>query len=72
MARAVALADTFDAMSSNRAYRPAMPRAAVLAEIHRCAGSQFDPALATKFVTLDFTEFDQLLVTCASQAVAAA
>ena len=41
--RILALADTFDAMSSTRAYRPAMPRESVLAEIRRCSASQFDP-----------------------------
>src|SRR5690606_26088192 len=43
IARIIALADTFDAMSSTRSYRPAMPRERVLAEITREAGSQLDP-----------------------------
>ena len=59
--RMLALADTFDAMSSTRSYRPAMPRDAVLSEIRRCSGTQFDPKLADVFVTLDFTEFDLAL-----------
>jgi len=61
IARIIGIADTFDAMSSTRAYRPAMPRDHTLAEIRKCAGSQFDPALAEKFVTLDFSEYDRLL-----------
>ncbi|MBV8781754.1 MAG: HD-GYP domain-containing protein [Phycisphaerae bacterium] len=61
IARVLALADTFDAMSSTRSYRPAMPRDAVLAEIKRCSGTQFDPTLAAAFVALDFSEFDELL-----------
>ena len=61
IARALALADTFDAMSSNRSYRSALPRDQVLAEIAHNAGAQFDPALAGVFVTLDFTMFDDLL-----------
>jgi len=61
MARIIALADTFDAMNSNRSYRAAMPRAQTLEEIVRCAGTQFDPALAHLFVTLDFTEYDRLV-----------
>src|SRR5207248_6747070 len=40
IARVLALADTFDAMSSTRSYRPAMGREQVLAEICRCAGTQ--------------------------------
>lgn len=61
LARIIALADTFDAMSSTRSYRPAMPREKVLDEIRRCAGTQFDPALAERFVTLDFSEFDAMV-----------
>lgn len=60
-ARVLALADTFDAMSSNRSYRSAMDRTRVLAEITRCAGTQFDPALVPAFVSLDFSEFDARL-----------
>lgn len=61
IARVLALADSFDAMSSTRSYRAAMPRAAVLAEIERCAGTQFDPGLVPAFVALDFTTFDRML-----------
>ncbi|HEV2690515.1 MAG TPA: HD domain-containing phosphohydrolase [Bryobacteraceae bacterium] len=59
--RVLALADTFDAMSSNRSYRPAMSRDKVLAEIRRCAGSQFDPALVPTFLQMDFSDFDAAL-----------
>ncbi len=59
--RILALADTFDAMSSTRSYRPAMPREAVLEEIRNCAGTQFDPKLAPIFIKLDFTGYDQLV-----------
>jgi HD-GYP domain-containing protein (c-di-GMP phosphodiesterase class II) len=61
IARIIGIADTFDAMSSTRAYRPALPRDHTLAEIGRCAGAQFDPVLAELFVTLDFAEYDRLL-----------
>lgn len=60
MARMIALADTFDAMSSNRSYRSAMAREQVLAEIEKCSGSQFDPDLATLFLSLDFREYDRM------------
>ena len=70
--RLIAVADTFDAMSSNRSYRPAMPRQRVLAEIARCAGSQLDPALAPLFTTLDFTEYDRMAADHAPQAKHAA
>jgi putative nucleotidyltransferase with HDIG domain len=54
MGRIICVVDSFDAMKSTRTYRPALPLATVLQEIMRCAGSQFDPALARVFVTLDF------------------
>jgi HD-GYP domain-containing protein (c-di-GMP phosphodiesterase class II) len=59
--RILALADTFDAMSSTRSYRPAMPRETVLKEIRNCAGTQFDPGLAPLFVELDFSGYDRLV-----------
>ena len=60
-ARLIGLADSFDAMSSTRTYRSAMGRDKVLAEISRCAGSQFDPELAPIFVGLDLTEYDEMV-----------
>jgi putative nucleotidyltransferase with HDIG domain len=41
-ARVVAVADAFDAMTSTRSYRRARPVAAAVAELQRCAGTQFD------------------------------
>jgi HD-GYP domain-containing protein (c-di-GMP phosphodiesterase class II) len=61
VARLIALADTFDAMSSSRAYRAALSRPEVLAEIRSHAGRQFDPELAEQFLTLDFSEFDRMV-----------
>ena len=59
--RILAVADTFDAMSSTRSYRQAMPREKVLEEIANCSGSQFDPALTDPFINLDFTEYDAMV-----------
>ncbi|HVX84460.1 MAG TPA: HD domain-containing phosphohydrolase [Phycisphaerae bacterium] len=61
IARVLALADTFDAMSSHRAYRTARPRKVVLEELLRCAGRQYDPDLVPVFTSLDFSEFDAAL-----------
>jgi HD-GYP domain-containing protein (c-di-GMP phosphodiesterase class II) len=55
--RIIGLADAFDAMSSDRTYRHAMPMHEVLDEIRRCSGRQFDPDLADVFVRLDFGPF---------------
>lgn len=50
--RILALADAYDAMTSNRPYRRAMTQEQALAEIKRCAGSQFDPHLAKEFIQM--------------------
>ncbi|MGH7213859.1 MAG: HD domain-containing phosphohydrolase [Tepidisphaeraceae bacterium] len=52
MGRIICLADCFDAMTSNRTYRKGMPIPVALTEIRRCAGTQFDPALAEVFLTI--------------------
>jgi HD-GYP domain-containing protein (c-di-GMP phosphodiesterase class II) len=49
-ARLLGVADAFDAMTSVRPYRPALSVTQALAELERCAGSQFDPMLARTFV----------------------
>jgi putative two-component system response regulator len=49
-ARILAVADAFDAMTSDRPYRAAMPAAKAVAEIKRCAGTQFDPAVVKAFL----------------------
>lgn len=59
--RILAVADTFDAISSTRSYRQAMPREKVLEEIANCSGSQFDPSLTEPFITMDFTEYDAMV-----------
>jgi len=42
-ARIIAVADAFDAMTSDRPYRRALPIQAVLRELERCKGKQWDP-----------------------------
>jgi len=51
VARIIAIADTYDAMTSDRAYRRAMPHEATINEIERCSGTQFDPEVAHTFIT---------------------
>lgn len=61
IARIIGLADTFDAMSSSRSYRPALARPLVLSEISRCAGAQFDPQIVQAFSRVNLAEYDALL-----------
>ncbi len=49
-ARVLAIADAFDAMTSDRPYRSALSREEALAEVERCAGTQFDPKIARIFL----------------------
>ncbi len=55
-ARIVAVADAFDAMTSDRPYRPALSRAEAIAELRDQAGKQFDPELVEAFLKLLETE----------------
>lgn len=49
IARIISVADTYDAMTSDRAYRKALPHEVAVNEILRCAGTQFDPDCAHPF-----------------------
>ncbi|MFB6522473.1 HD-GYP domain-containing protein [Streptomyces sp. NPDC056401] len=50
LARVVAVADAFDAMTSTRSYSRARPVRVALAELERCAGAQFDPDMVRALV----------------------
>jgi putative nucleotidyltransferase with HDIG domain len=51
-ARILAVADAYEAMTSDRVYRPAMAPAAAREELRRCSGSQFDPRVVEAFLTV--------------------
>lgn len=48
--RIIAIADSFDSMTSDRPYRPAPSREYAISEITRCSGTQFDPQAAGAFL----------------------
>jgi len=50
MARILAVADSYDAMTSNRAYRRALQHSVAITELKRCSGTQFDPAVVDSFL----------------------
>jgi putative two-component system response regulator len=50
-ARITAVADTFDAMTSVRPYRPGVPIPATLTELRRCSSAQFDPQCVAAFLS---------------------
>ena len=60
IARIISVADTYDAMTSDRAYRRALPHEVAVGEIERCSGSQFDPEIAHSF-TAGIEEFREEL-----------
>ena len=51
-ARIVSACDAYNAMTTDRSYRRALPVADAVAELERCAGSQFDPAVVAALVEL--------------------
>ena len=48
-ARIIFVTDAYDAMTSDRIYRPRRSSEAALAELRRCAGTQFDPGIVAAF-----------------------
>lgn len=52
-ARIIAVADSYDAMTSDRPYRRALTHEVAISELVRGRGSQFDPAVVEAFLALD-------------------
>jgi len=51
-ARIITVCDAFDAMRQARPYAASMTEAQALAELHRCAGTQFDPRVVDAFAAV--------------------
>lgn len=51
-ARIISVVDAYHAMTSDRPYRKAMPKEAAIAELKKCAGTYFDPAVVEAFLKL--------------------
>jgi len=50
VSRIITIADAYDAMTSDRSYRSALPKEVVIEELHKNAGIQFDPELVRVFI----------------------
>ena len=60
-------APTTSPSGSNRAYRDAMPRAKVLAELERCKNLQFDADVVDAFMKIDLSRYDELVAQAKAQ-----
>lgn len=56
LARILCLADSLDAMTTTRTYRTFLPPKVAMAEVRRCAGTQFDPQMAEALLSLDIVK----------------
>ena len=60
LTRIVTVADTFDAMTSKRTYRDALPLDVVISEFKRCRGTQFDPDVDDVFLNILENHYDEI------------
>jgi len=61
MGLVVGLADSFDAITSERTYHSAMPLQEAVEEVKRCSGSQFSPAVVQGLLACDLVQMEQAL-----------
>ena len=66
-ARILAIADAYDAMTTDHVYRRAMSRERAVAELFRCAGTQFDPHIVRQFAELTEGDAAQFYPTAAQR-----
>lgn len=60
LARIAAIADSFDAMASRRAYRDSLPLDVIISEFERCKGTQFDPQMADVFLDILKNHYEEI------------
>ncbi|GMU24928.1 MAG: hypothetical protein AMXMBFR13_49990 [Phycisphaerae bacterium] len=70
LGRVIGLADSFDAMTTNRTYRKAQPVQIAVAEIRRCSGTQFDPGLTELLLGQDLAAVQEEMHRFARQPIA--
>ena len=61
ISRIISVADTFDALTSNRPYRKAMSPQIALAEVRRVRGTQLDPNIADAFLSIPDYQLSRLI-----------
>jgi len=66
LSRILSVADAFDAMTSDRAYRPALPTDEALRRLRDCSGTQFDPQIVEVFLAV---QAESTTVACTPAAV---
>lgn len=67
-ARIFQVADTYDAICSDRPYRKRQPPDAARAEVRKCSGVQFDPRVVAALFSIPAAEWDALWVVAGSEA----
>lgn len=60
LARITSVADSFDAMTSNRVYRDALPIDVAKSELEKGAGTQFDPAITKEFLDILENDYEEI------------
>ncbi len=66
-ARILAVCDAVEAMASDRPYQQAKSVAEIIAELQRCAGTQFDPVVVNVFVRLAAQEGEAFIINSARE-----
>lgn len=69
VARIIAVADAYDAMTSSRPYRKALPMEVAKGELNKCVGTQFDPEVVTAFMQVLDSEQEEFVYSKSSSSI---